>query len=85
MEYQYILQNKTIDANGDYRFASTSSNKGTAKKFAEGNGQGEGLVLTIQPGTIIYNTRIAGGVFGESEIIIDMQDSIVIDVEEIRP
>lgn len=83
VDYQRILYDKDMYIEGEHRYVSTSKIKSIAKQFANSKSEGVGLVLTIRPGTIIYCSEIAGGVFGESEIIIDMQDSEILDVEKV--
>lgn len=79
-DYEEIL-NGNIITSGNARFVSTSTSKSVAQQFAES--KNVGLILTIEPGTVIYSSDIAGGVFGESEIIIDMSDSTIIEIEEV--
>jgi outer membrane protein assembly factor BamB len=84
--YEEIIGRGEVETTGDLRYVSTSTSQSTAKQFAStkiDGSEGFGAVLTIQPGTIVYSSGIAGGVFGEGEIIIDMQDSVITNIEEV--
>jgi len=85
-----LLNNKKDDVGG--RFIATTQSEHTAKQFAKyGQTQSAyklntrynyGLILKykLKSGSIVLDTDIFGGVFGENEIVIDTKISKLVDV-----
>lgn len=83
---------KIIEQDKNTKYISTSKFEHVARRFAlrighlesEDNRRSEeGIILTyeVTPNSILFDTKILGGIFNESEIVIDASKSKVINYE----